>query len=275
MTLAKLRAHGVNTAIHHVPFSLPFAYVAAFLAAGGVPELRTLALITVCMVAGNLAAIAYDNIADLRYDKQQPRLRFRPLVNGALTVREAWASIAACAAVLVLATAMLPPICLKLLPLAVIPSIVYPYTKRFTPLCHQCLGVAIAMGVGGSWIAVRGTIDAPIIALCAGYVFWIGAFDTIYGAQDEAFDLRHGLHSAATALGAKGAVAAAKAGHGVALVCFALAGALANAGALYHVGLALTAAYLAHAYANMWRGYMPNNGLVSFAICGFTWLSLI
>ena len=54
------------------------------------------------------------------------------------------------------AAAWLGPLCLALSPVALALLFGYSYTKRFTWLCHLFLGLAIAAGPGGAWIAVTG-----------------------------------------------------------------------------------------------------------------------
>ena len=80
--MSKLSAHVNNIALHHSVFALPFAYMGAFLAADGLPELSTFLWITVAMVGARSAALALDNIIDLKYDKLHPRFTKRPMVTG-------------------------------------------------------------------------------------------------------------------------------------------------------------------------------------------------
>ena len=127
------------------------------------------------------------------------------MVRGEISKPEAVIFIILCLIIMIVTVAQLPPICLKLLPIAAIPFIVYPFTKRFTGWCHICLGIAIAMAPAGGWVAVSGEITLPMILLCTAVALWIGAFDAMYGAQDEKFDKSQKLHSLATEFGARGA----------------------------------------------------------------------
>ena len=202
----KLKAHANNVALPHTIFSLPFALASSFMAANGQPDFWTVILILVAITSARWAAIAIDNIADLKYDKLQPRLSYRAMVRGEISKGEALIFVALCMVVLIVTVAQLPPICLKLLPVAAIPFIIYPFTKRFTAWCHLCLGVAIAMAPAGAWVALTESISLPMIILCVAVALWIGAFDAVYGAQDEKFDKSQRLHSLATKYGAAGAL---------------------------------------------------------------------
>ena len=152
--MGKLKSHASNVALPHTIFSLPFALASSFMATQGHPDFWTVILILVAITSARWAAIAIDNLADLKYDKLQPRLSYRAMVRGEISKGEALIFIVICMVVLVVTVAQLPPICLKLLPVAAIPFILYPFTKRFTAWCHLCLGVAIAMAPAGAWVAL-------------------------------------------------------------------------------------------------------------------------
>src|SRR5262249_20456129 len=80
---------------------------------------------------------------------------------GQVSLRAAWALTLAAAGVFVGAAALLGPLCLALSPVALALLFGYSYTKRFTFLCHLFLGLAIAAGPAGAWIAVRGDFGWP------------------------------------------------------------------------------------------------------------------
>ena len=118
--MERLRAHMNNTAFHHTVFSLPFALMGALLAAGGNPPLGDLGWIVLAITAARSAALALDNLADLKYDKQQPRLAYRAMVQGRVTKVEALVFIGVCLLVLVFAVLQLNPVCIRLLPFAAV-----------------------------------------------------------------------------------------------------------------------------------------------------------
>ncbi len=279
--MSKLKSHANNVALPHTIFSLPFALASAFMAASGHPDAWTVVLILIAITSARWAAIAIDNLADLKYDKLQPRLSYRAMVRGEISKGEALIFIAACLVVLVLTVAQLPPICLKLLPIAAVPFIIYPFTKRFTAWCHLFLGLAIAMAPAGAWVAVTEKISLPMIILCVAVALWIGAFDAVYGAQDERFDKSHGLHSLATKYGAAGTLRIARGLHVVSIACFVTVGLMLNLGGFYFAGVAIAALALIYQHALVKPGdyrfvtqaYFMRNGIVSIAIFIFTWLS--
>ena len=279
--MISIKAHINNVALHHTIFDLPFAFMAAVLAAGGNPSLYDLFWIAMAITTGRAAAMAMDNLADLKYDSQQPRMNYRAMVRGEITKREAKVFIVICLVLMVLSVLQLQPICIYLLPVAAVPFMIYPYMKRFTGWCHLFLGLAIGMAPAGGWVGVSGQITAPMVLLCIAVALWIGAFDAMYGAQDEEFDKSQGLHSLATEYGAAGAFKIAVALHVICIVCFLAVGVMLQLSSLYYFGVGIAAGTLVYQhrivsptdFSRVTQRYFMRNGIVSVAICVCTWLS--
>lgn len=280
--MKKLRAHIENIALHHTIFDLPFAYMGAFLAAGGTPPLLVIFLITLAITGARSAALALDNIIDLRYDRVHPRFTRRPMVTGAVKVWEAVCLVIVSLIVSIVSVMNLPPVCIKLLPVASLPFIVYPFMKRVTFLCHAVLGLAISMAPAGGWVAVRGSVDAPMIVLCLAVGVWIGAFDAVYGAQDFEFDRAQGLHSLATKVGVSTALLFARVLHVISIILFIALGVMCDLFWPYYAGVFVAAATLFYQhsliapwdFSSLTQAYFMRNGIVSVALFLCTWLSL-
>ena len=279
--MISIKAHINNVALHHTIFDLPFAFMGAVLAANGHPRLIDLFWIAMAITTGRAAAMAIDNLADLKYDSQQPRMAYRAMVAGRISKREALVFILICLVLMVLSVLQLQPVCIYLLPLAAIPFIIYPFMKRVTGWVHLFLGLAIAMAPAGGWVGVSGTISLPLIVLCVAVALWIGAFDAMHGAQDEEFDRSQGLHSLAVSYGAKGAFRIADALHVICLLCFFTVGIMMNLGILYFIGVGIAGGtlYYQHQivsptdFSRVTQRYFMRNGIVSVAIFVCTWLS--
>ena len=104
----------------HSVFALPFALTGALLAARatrhGWPTLRQILWIVVAMVAARSAAMTMNRIADLRYDRENPRTKQRALATGALSLQFAWFFTLVAVAVFFVAAWQLNPLALKLAP---------------------------------------------------------------------------------------------------------------------------------------------------------------
>lgn len=284
--MQKIDAHLNNIAFYQTIFSLPFAYMAIMLACrylGEPVDWLVFFWVTLIIVAARSAALALDNMIDLKYDKDQPRFKERPMVAGTISHHDVHVLIGICVGVLVFSVLQLDPICIKLLPIAAIPFVIYPYMKRITPFCHYVCGIAVAMAPAGGWVAVTGSIDYPMVVLFVAVTLWIGGFDVVYGAQDEQFDKEHGLHSMATLLGAQNALHVAKLTHVVTLLVFFYLGHLLNIGMWYFVGVGIAAGTLFYqhrliarrGFKAFTREYYMRNGIVSIAIFICTCLSLL
>lgn len=279
----RLNAHLDNIAFYQTIFSLPFAYMAVLLASKGTVDWWTMLWVTMTIVSARSAALALDNMIDLKYDVDQPRFQQRPMVAGTVSCHGVHVLIGICAAVLVFSVLQLNPICIKLLPIAALPFVIYPFMKRYTCFCHYICGIAVAMAPAGGWVAVTGTIDYPMVVLFLAVTLWIGGFDVVYGAQDEEFDKAHGLHSMAVALGAKNALLLAKITHVITLCIFFYLGQLLSLGYMYYIGVGIAGGvlYFQHqiiaqrGFKAFNRRYYLRNGIVSVAIFLCTLMSVL
>lgn len=279
----RLNAHLDNIAFYQTIFSLPFAYMAVLLASKGTVDWWTMLWVTLTIVSARSAALALDNMIDLKYDVDQPRFQQRPMVAGTVSRHGVHVLIGICAAVLVFSVLQLNPICIKLLPIAALPFVIYPFMKRYTCFCHYICGIAVAMAPAGGWVAVTGTIDYPMVVLFLAVTLWIGGFDVVYGAQDEEFDKAHGLHSMAVALGAKNALLLAKITHVITLCIFFYLGQLLSLGYMYYIGVGIAGGvlYFQHqiiarqGFKAFNRRYYLRNGIVSVAIFLCTLMSVL
>ncbi|HEX5422190.1 MAG TPA: UbiA-like polyprenyltransferase [Candidatus Acidoferrales bacterium] len=200
----------------HSVFALPFALVAALLAAsvaGGLPAWRQIAWIIVAMVGARSAAMTINRIADVEYDRRNPRTANRALATGQLSVGFAWAFTMAASALLVIAAWQLNRLALELSPVALAILFLYSYTKRFTLLSHFVLGFCLGISPAAAWIAIRGSLDWRMLILCAAVTLWVGGFDVLYACQDVEFDQAVGLYSIPKRLGVSRALLFARGMH--------------------------------------------------------------
>jgi 4-hydroxybenzoate polyprenyltransferase len=186
----------------HSVFALPFALTGALLAARathqsprGWPTLRQIIWIVAAMVAARSAAMTMNRIADLRYDRENPRTQQRALATGALSLDFAWFFTLVAVAVFFVAAWQLNPLALKLAPLAIAILFFYSFTKRFTNWSHLFLGFALGVSPAAAWIAIAGGLDPRMLILCAAVTLWVGGFDVLYACQDVDYDRRSGLFS--------------------------------------------------------------------------------
>ena len=201
----------------HSVFALPFALTGALLAARftnhGWPTWKQFLWIVVAMVSARSAAMTINRIADLRYDRENPRTAQRALATGALSTSFAWVFTLAAIAIFLLAAWQLNPLALKLAPLALFILFFYSFTKRFTNWSHLFLGFALGVSPAAAWIAITGHLDLRMLILCAAVTLWVGGFDVLYACQDVDFDKKAGLFSVPKRFGIGNAMLIARAMH--------------------------------------------------------------
>jgi len=204
----------------HSVFALPFALTGALLAARathqpprGWPSIRQVLWIIVAMVAARSAAMTMNRIADLRYDRENPRTKQRALATGALTLQFAWFFTLAAITAFLLAAWQLNSLALKLAPLAIAILFFYSFTKRFTNWSHLFLGFALGISPAAAWIAITGGLDWRMLILCAAVTLWVGGFDVLYACQDVDYDQHAGLFSVPKKFGIANALVIARGMH--------------------------------------------------------------
>ena len=154
-----------------------------------------------------------NRIADIEYDRRNPRTANRALPSRGLSIGFAWVFTVVSSAVLVFAAWQLNRLALKLSPLALAILFFYSYTKRFTAWSHFVLGFCLGISPVAAWIAIRGSLDARMLILCAAVTLWVGGFDVLYACQDVEFDKSAGLYSIPEKFGIARALGMARAMH--------------------------------------------------------------
>jgi 4-hydroxybenzoate polyprenyltransferase len=248
--LAPVLRFGRMVKFEHTLFALPFALAAAAIAARGhgLPAAR-LAGIVIAMAGARTAAMGFNRIVDRHLDARNPRTARREIPTGAISLAAAWTLTLVATAVFIAAAAALGPLCLALAPVALLFLFGYSFTKRFTALCHLFLGLAIASGPAGAWIAVRGDFGWAPGLLMIAVASWIAGFDVLYALSDRDFDLTAGLHSIPARFGVSGALVISAALHLITLVALCALRPVAQLGAPYLTGVAVVTALLVYEHA--------------------------
>jgi 4-hydroxybenzoate polyprenyltransferase len=272
MTKGRIRTVLEMIKFEHSVFALPFALVGALLAAragGALPTVRQLLWIVVAMVGARSAAMTLNRLADIEYDRRNPRTANRALPAGELSVGFAWMFTAVSSAVLVLAAWQLNPLALKLSPVALAILFFYSYTKRFTAWSHFVLGSCLGISPAAAWIAIRGSLDWRMLILCAAVTLWVGGFDVLYACQDVEFDKAAGLFSIPRKLGISRALEIARGMHVVMVILLAwLAWSFHLAWPAW-VGIGVVAALLAYEHSLLKPNDLSKMNAAFFTVNGY------
>jgi 4-hydroxybenzoate polyprenyltransferase len=254
----------------HTLFALPFALLAAIMAwttpvvgNQSAPQFHWSSIIgiLVCMVGARSAAMAFNRLADQRFDAENPRTKTRHLPAGILSERSVVIFMVAASFVFVAGTLLFLPNRLPIVlcvPVLLI-LLAYSYTKRFTALAHFWLGSALMLAPVCVWIAIRGELllENPIDILPAAWLgaavlTWVAGFDTIYACQDAEFDRAARLKSIPAAIGVPAALKLAAVCHVGTLILLAMLPIVCPQvplGWFYGSGVAIVAAVLVYEHA--------------------------
>lgn len=253
----------------HSIFALPFALTGAMLAVKGLPTWRQIVWLIVAMVGARSAAMAFNRIADLKYDALNPRTQMRALPRGELSVRFTAAFTAVSCALLVVGAWQLNPLALKLSPLAIGLLLGYSYTKRFTSISHLVLGLCLGASPIAAWIALRGDVSVAVLLLGAAVTLWVAGFDIIYACQDVEFDHSLGLHSIPKRYGIRAALWVSGLLHGGTLALLVAVARMESLGWIALAGLVVVAALLAYEHALVKPSDLSRVNAAFFTINGF------
>ena len=202
--------------IAHSVFALPFAVLAAFMAAmpgdASIDWNRfsgQITLIIAAMILARTVAMLANRLLDREVDKDNPRTAGRAIPSGQLSVTAAMSVLLFCAVGFMLVCVGFGafydnwwPTILGLPVLAWLSA--YPLLKRFTSLCHLYLGSSLAISPLAAAIAINpdSIISQPALWLLAAMVlFWVTGFDIIYALADVEIDRKQGLSSIPAKLG--------------------------------------------------------------------------
>ena len=118
----------------------------------GLPTGWQLTWIVVAMVGARSAAMTFNRIVDVHYDRLNPRTTGRALVSGTLSIQFAVAFTVAMSGLFVFAAWQLNALCFYLSFPTLAILLLYSYTKRFTSLSHVVLGFAIGCAPLAAWL---------------------------------------------------------------------------------------------------------------------------
>jgi 4-hydroxybenzoate polyprenyltransferase len=247
-------------------------------AAGGVPDMRVLAVFVAGVVLMRSAGCVINDFADRDFDPHVARTKDRPIAAGRVSPREALALFAVLCTIAFALVLTLNRLTVVLAIIAALLAAIYPFTKRFTNLPQFWLGAAFGWAIPMAFAAQTGFVPPLAWLLFAANIAWAVAYDTAYAMVDREDDRRIGVKSTAILFGAWDR-AMILAHHTAALVLLAVAGAQAGRGKIFYLGLTVAAVLAMYQQwlirdrvpAACFRAFLNNNwfGLAVFAGLAF------
>ena len=171
------------------------------LASEGFPSLRLLAIFLAGIVVMRAAGCIANDLADRNLDGHVERTRLRPLVTGALTVKEAVALLLLLLATALGLVALTNPLTIKLSFAGAGLAMIYPLMKRITHLPQIVLGIAFSWSIPMAFAASINALPSALWWLFTANLLWTVVYDTQYAMVDREDDLSVGIKSTAILFG--------------------------------------------------------------------------
>jgi len=209
--------------IEHTLFSLPFILIGYILAFNQfmhdlpVSEFSwfrmDLIWILVAAIGARGLAMSLNRIVDKDIDAANPRTQGRHLATGTMSIQTASILAGCFLLMLLIGAGLLNKVALMMSWLPVLAFVIYPYTKRYTWLCHLWLGLCLGLAPAGAWVAIAADVHGwaaitgmfetgtellwlpTIFPISLGVALWITAFDINYARMDIENDRATGVYS--------------------------------------------------------------------------------
>ncbi|NLC28151.1 MAG: 4-hydroxybenzoate polyprenyltransferase [Campylobacteraceae bacterium] len=184
----------------HSVFALPFIFIAMIVASweksGNIFfGWKLLVLGLLAAVSARSFAMGFNRYADRNIDKDNPRTANRPSVDGRIGLKNMQFFIAFNALIFIITAWLINSLAFYLsFPILLVLG-GYSLFKRFSPLAHIVLGMALGLAPIAGVVAVTGAITLWSVLLAFGVVFWVAGFDLLYALQDLDYDQANKLHS--------------------------------------------------------------------------------
>ncbi len=201
--MGKLSSYAKFIKVEHTLFSFPIVLAGSFLAAGGTPPAYLLILILTAAAGARTCAMGLNRLIDRGVDSANPRTRDRELPAGKIKLREAYLITGIGLGLYFASCYLICALVFYLSPIPLLVFVIYPYLKRYTPLCHFGVGLALAFAPLGGWLAVTCSFEntGPAVLLAIFTFFWVSGFDIIYATLDEESDLKNRIFSMVSVYG--------------------------------------------------------------------------
>ncbi len=214
---------------------------ALWIASGGLPPLRLLAIFIAGTVVMRSAGCIINDFADRDIDPHVKRTRDRPLAARRLSPQEALTLFALLIALALWLVTRLDTQTVQYAFVGAGLTVSYPFMKRFFPLPQLYLGAAFGWAIPMAFVATLGHVPQLGWLLFLVTVLWAGVYDTIYAMVDRDDDLKLDVKSSAILFGESDRLIIATM-QGLVLAGLLALGPLRGLGWPYYAGLALGAA---------------------------------
>ncbi|WP_297194104.1 menaquinone biosynthesis prenyltransferase MqnP [uncultured Campylobacter sp.] len=271
----------------HSIFALPFLFVSMMVASNFQNDsvwfgFKVLILGIICAVSARNFAMAVNRFLDEDIDKDNPRCKQRPNLNGRIDRKSVFVFIVSNALIFILATYFINDLAFYLSFLILFILAAYSTFKRFSSLAHIVLGFCLGLASVAGSVIVLGEIKLYSLILCIGIMFWTAGFDLLYSIQDMEYDRIKKLHSIPAKFGIKTTLFLSAFFHFLAIVFWIWFAYEAKLSYISFIGIALCAIILfleqlivRKNFANIDKAFFTLNGYLSIVFFIFVWADLL
>lgn len=174
---------------------------ALWIAGEGNPDVYITGIFVAGVILMRAAGCIINDFADRNVDGKVARTRHRPLVTGAITVKQALSLFIILCLVAFGLVMTLNWLTIGLSFVALVLAALYPFMKRFTYMPQAFLGLAFGWSVPMAFAAQANALPDVAWLLLTATVLWATAYDTMYAMIDRDDDLQIGVKSTAILFG--------------------------------------------------------------------------
>lgn len=266
----------------HTIFSSSFMLIAMVVSARGWFGWNNLLLCALALISARNFAMSFNRFCDIDSDKENPRTKNRPSVDGRISPFIIVVFIVINVIIFVFISYLINDLALSLsLPFLFILAI-YSYFKRFSVLAHFMLGLALSLAPIAGVVVVLGFIPFWSIFLALGVMFWVAGFDLLYSLQDIEFDKKHGLFSIPSRYGTATTLIISRISHILACIFWLLFIILIESGVFAYLGLLSSMLILIYEHClvkkdllNIPKAFFNANGYLGFVFLFFIILDYV
>lgn len=230
--------------IEQTLFALPFVFCGALMGSNLHLTVKQFFLIVIALASARAFGMLSNRIIDRTIDTLNPRTRDRHLASGRLSLKTALFLSSSFLFTFLLSSFFLGPLPFKLSWIPILLFVFYPYTKRFTWLCHFFLGITLGLAPLAGWIAVTNIISPVPFLLMIAVTAWVSGFDIFYATMDVEFDRKNQIYSIPVRFGMNSSFVIALFLHLVTIISLIAAGILYGLGITFFIFATIASLFL-------------------------------
>jgi len=261
----------------HTVFSIPFIFIAMFVAADGWFGVELAFLGLLAAIFARNYAMGVNRFFDRDIDLLNPRTASRPSVDGRVSELFQINFIIFNAIGFIFIAFLINNLALILsFPILLVLG-AYTFFKRFSYLAHIILGISLALAPIAGVVAIVNYIPLWSIFLSLGVMFWVAGFDLLYSLQDIEFDKQNSLHSIPSKFGVQKSIKISQFFHILTILFWLSFVYSANAGLWLYIGVLVSAIMLIiehrivlKDFTKIDKAFFTINGYIGFIMLIFT-----